>query len=39
MSVGGRGVFSAAYEGHLFEVARMPDPSRDADATLAAAGA
>ena len=36
MSVGGRGVFSAAYEGHLFEVARLPDPSRDAEATLAA---
>ncbi len=36
MSVGGRGVFSAAYEGHLFEVARLPDPSRDPEATLAA---
>jgi adenosylmethionine-8-amino-7-oxononanoate aminotransferase len=36
MSVGGRGVFSAAYEGHLFEVARLPDPSRDPEGTLAA---
>ncbi|HEY0779555.1 MAG TPA: adenosylmethionine--8-amino-7-oxononanoate transaminase [Gemmatirosa sp.] len=36
MSVGGRGVFSAAYEGHLFEVARLPDPSRDPEATIAA---
>ncbi|GJG87173.1 adenosylmethionine--8-amino-7-oxononanoate aminotransferase BioA [Gemmatimonadetes bacterium T265] len=35
MSVGGRGVFSAAYEGHLFEVARLPDPSRDPEGTLA----
>ncbi len=36
MSVGARGVFSAAYEGHLFEVARLPDPSRDPEGTLAA---
>ncbi len=36
MSVGGRGVFSAAYEGHLFDVARLPDPSRDPEGTLAA---
>lgn len=36
MSVGGRGMFSAAYEGHLFDVARLPDPSHDPGATLAA---
>jgi adenosylmethionine-8-amino-7-oxononanoate aminotransferase len=36
MSVGARGVFSAPFDAHLFEVARLPDPSDDAAATLAA---
>ena len=36
MSVGARGVFSAPFEGHLFDVARLPCPARDGDATLAA---
>lgn len=36
MSVGGRGVFSAPFAGQLFDVARLPDPSRDPEATLAA---
>jgi adenosylmethionine-8-amino-7-oxononanoate aminotransferase len=36
MSVGARGVFSAPYDGHLFDVARLPCPARDGDATLAA---
>ncbi|MGZ8377440.1 MAG: adenosylmethionine--8-amino-7-oxononanoate transaminase [Gemmatirosa sp.] len=36
MSVGARSVFSAPFDPQLFEVARLPDPSEDADATLAA---
>jgi adenosylmethionine---8-amino-7-oxononanoate aminotransferase len=36
MSVGARGVFSAPFDSHLFEVARLPDPSADPAATLAA---
>ncbi len=36
MSVGARSIFSAPFDPQLFEVARLPDPSEDADATLAA---
>jgi adenosylmethionine-8-amino-7-oxononanoate aminotransferase len=36
MSVGARGVFSAPFDPLLFEVARLPDPSEDPAATLAA---
>jgi adenosylmethionine-8-amino-7-oxononanoate aminotransferase len=36
MSVGARGVFSAPFDNHLFEVARLPCPARDGDATLRA---
>ena len=36
MSVGARGVFSGPFDGHLFEVARLPCPARDGDATLRA---
>jgi adenosylmethionine-8-amino-7-oxononanoate aminotransferase len=36
MSVGARSVFSAPFDAHLFEVARLPDPSDDGTATLAA---
>jgi adenosylmethionine-8-amino-7-oxononanoate aminotransferase len=37
MSVGARGVFSAPFDGHLFEVARLPAPDvDDGAATLAA---
>jgi adenosylmethionine-8-amino-7-oxononanoate aminotransferase len=36
MAVSARGVFTAPFERHLFEVARLPDPSEDAGATLAA---
>jgi adenosylmethionine-8-amino-7-oxononanoate aminotransferase len=34
MSVGARGVFSAPFDAHLFEVAHLPDPSVDPEATL-----
>src|SRR5690242_9139517 len=34
MSVSGRSVFSAPFDALLFEVARLPDPSVDGDATL-----
>ncbi|MDF1506127.1 adenosylmethionine--8-amino-7-oxononanoate transaminase [Roseisolibacter sp. H3M3-2] len=36
MSVGARSVFSAPFDPLLFDVARLPDPSVDGDATLAA---
>ncbi len=36
MSVGARSIFSAPFAPQLFEVARLPDPSEDADATLSA---
>jgi adenosylmethionine-8-amino-7-oxononanoate aminotransferase len=36
MSVSARGVYTAAFDPYLFEVARLPDPSADPDATLAA---
>ena len=36
MAASGRGVFTAPFEGHLFEVARLPDPSADGPATVAA---
>mgnify|MGYP002778013819 CR=1 FL=1 len=36
MSVGARGVFSAPFDAHLFEVAHLPDPSVDPAATLRA---
>lgn len=36
MSVGARGVFSAPFDHHLFEVARLPCPARDGDATVRA---
>jgi adenosylmethionine-8-amino-7-oxononanoate aminotransferase len=38
MAVSARGVFTAPFAGHLFEVARLPDPSADAGgvATIAA---
>jgi adenosylmethionine---8-amino-7-oxononanoate aminotransferase len=35
MAASGRGVFTAPFEGHLFEVARLPDPSADGAATVA----
>ncbi len=36
MSVGDRSVFSAPFDEHLFDVARLPDPGVDPDATLRA---
>ena len=36
MAASARGVFTAPFERHLFEVARLPDPSEDPSATLAA---
>lgn len=36
MAVGARGVFNAPFAHHLFEVARLPDPSVDGAATLTA---
>jgi adenosylmethionine---8-amino-7-oxononanoate aminotransferase len=36
MAVGARSVFSAPFADHLFEVARLPDPSEDAGASLRA---
>jgi adenosylmethionine-8-amino-7-oxononanoate aminotransferase len=36
MSVGARGVFTDPFAPLLFEVARLPDPSEDADATVGA---
>jgi adenosylmethionine-8-amino-7-oxononanoate aminotransferase len=36
MAASGRGVFTAPFDNHLFEVARLPDPSENPTATLAA---
>ena len=36
MAASARGVFTAPFAGHLFEVARLPDPSEDGAATVAA---